>query len=105
MSDFSNLAIGGVLVMPLILGLVQFAKKFGLDGIWNIILAVVLGIFFGGVAFGIDEGLIAEGWVPYIQWVVFALSVGLGSSGLYDMGKTRFGTNMPGKDKFGADVE
>jgi len=105
MSDFSNLAVGGVLIIPLVAGLVQFAKKFGVDGIWNIVLAVILGIFFGGLAFGIDEKLIAEGWVPYIKWVVFALSVGLGAGGLYDMGKTRFGTNMVGKDKFGADLE
>jgi hypothetical protein len=105
MSEFESLAIGGVLVMPLVLGLVQFAKKFGLDGIWNIVVAVGLGIFFGGIAFGIEEGLIAAAWVPYIKWVVFALSVGLGTGGLYDVGKTRFGTNEAGKTKFGEDIE
>ena len=92
MSEFANLAVGSVLVIPLVLGLVQFAKKFGLDGNANIVLSVVLGIFFGGIAYGIDQALIAEAWIPYIKWAIFALSVGLGAGGLYDVGKTRFGT-------------
>lgn len=92
MPEFANLAIGSVAVIPLVLGIVQFFKKFGLDGNWNIVASVILGILFGGVAYGIDQALIAEAWVPYIKWVVFALSVGLGAGGLYDVGKTRFGT-------------
>lgn len=92
MSEFANLAIGSVLVIPLVLGLVQFAKKFGLDGNGNVILSVALGIFFGGIAYGIDQSLLPALWIPYIKWAIFALSVGLGAGGLYDVGKTRFGT-------------
>ena len=93
MSEFESLAIGSVLVLPLVLGLVQFAKKFGLSGNGNIVLAIVLGIGFGGVAYGIDQSLLPALWIPYIKWAVFALSVGLGAGGLYDVGKTRFGNN------------
>jgi hypothetical protein len=93
MSEFGNLAIGSVLVIPLVLGLVQFAKKFGLDGNGNVVLAIVLGIVFGGISYGIDQSLLPTVWVPYIKWAVFALSVGLGAGGLYDIGKTRFGNN------------
>jgi len=92
MTEFANLAIGSVLVIPLVLGLVQFFKKFGLDGNWNIVASVLLGIFFGGIAYGIDQSLLPALWIPYIKWAVFALSVGLGAGGLYDVGKTRFGT-------------
>jgi len=105
MTAFSGLAIGGIAIIAIIMGLVQFAKKFGLDGNWLILLALLLGFFFGGIAYGIDQALIPGGWVPYIQWVVFALAVGLSAAGFYDLGKTRFGTNMPGKDKFGTDIK
>lgn len=93
MSEFESLAVGSVLVIPLVMGLVQFAKKFGLDGNGNLVLAIVLGIFFGGIAYGIDQALLPELWIPYIKWAVFALSVGLGAGGLYDIGKSRFGNS------------
>ena len=53
---------------------------------------VLLGLFFGGVAYGIDQALLPEVWIPYIKWAVFSLSVAFGAAGLYDVGKTRFGT-------------
>lgn len=93
MSEFGELAIGTVLVIPLIVGIVQFAKKFGVKGNWNIVLALVLGFLFGGLAYGIDQSLLPEVWVPYIKWVVFALSVAIAAGGLYDVGKTRFGNS------------
>lgn len=92
MTDFGNLAIGSILVIPLVMGLVQFAKKFGADGNVNLLIAFVAAIAFGGVAYGIEQALFPVAWVPYIKWVVFSLAVGLGATGLYDVGKTRFGT-------------
>lgn len=92
MSEFAELAIGGVMVIPLVLGIVQFLKKFGLSGNWNIVASVLLGVFFGGIAYGIDQSLLASAWIPYIKWVIYSLSVGLAVAGLYDVGKTRFGT-------------
>jgi uncharacterized membrane protein YkvI len=88
----NDFVIGGVGVSFLVLGLVQFAKKFGVDGNWNVVLAVVLGFVFGGMAYGIDQALIPGDWVPYIKWVVTALAIGLASAGFYDLGKSRFGT-------------
>jgi len=92
MESFAELAIGSVLVIPMVMGLVQFLKKFGLDGIWNMVASFIIAVALGGIAYGINESLLPAAWIPYIKWVVFALSVGLGSSGLYDVGKTRFGT-------------
>ena len=93
MSEFESLAIGSVLVIPLVIGIVQFAKKFGLNGNGNIVLALVLGFLFGGLAYGIDQSLLPELWIPYIKWVVFALSTAIAAGGLYDVGKTRFGNS------------
>jgi len=81
-----------VLVIPLVMGVVQFAKKFGADGNWNLVIAFVAAFLFGGIAYGIDQALLPEMWVPYIKWVVYALAAALAASGLYDVGKTRFGT-------------
>jgi len=92
MSEFGNLAIGSIFVIPLVMGLVQFAKRFGADGNVNVVIAFVAAIVFGGIAYGIDQALIPDLWVPYVKWGVFALAVGLGATGLYDVGKTRFGT-------------
>lgn len=92
MTDFETLAIGSVLVIPLVMGITQFAKKFGADGNVNMLIAFVTAIVFGGIAYGIDQALLPELWVPYIKWGVFALAVGFGATGLYDVGKTKFGT-------------
>lgn len=90
-----DFAIGGVAVAMLVLGLVQFLKKIlPIDGNWNVVAALVLGFLFGGIAHGIDQGLLPADWIPYIEWVVTALAVGLASAGFYDLGKTRFGRDQ-----------
>ena len=90
-----NFAIGTVGVAVLVLGLVQFCKKLleplGLDGNWYIVLALLFGFVFGGLAYGVENTLIPAGWVPYIEWAVTALAVGLSAAGFYDLGKSRFG--------------
>ena len=87
-----DFAIGSVGVAILVMGLVQFFKRFGLDGNWNIVLAVVFGALFTGLAYGIDQALIPGEWIPYIQWAVTALAGGLAAAGFYDLGKSRFGS-------------
>ena len=80
-------SIGGVLIIPLVLGLVEFSKKLGLKGQGLTALAIALGIGFGAMWYGMDAGLIPEAWGPYIQWVVFSIGFGLAIPGLYDLGK------------------
>ena len=84
MSEFGELAIGAVTVIPLIIGIVQFAKKFGLQG--NILVAVSVGIgaFFGAL---IEVAEIYPEILPWIKVVVYGLIMGLAASGLYDLGK------------------
>ena len=80
-------AIAGVAIIPLVLGLVEFAKKLGLQGNGSLVLSVALGFVFSGIVYAIQSGLIPEVAVPYITLVIVALSGGLGAAGLYDLGK------------------
>ena len=69
----------------------RFFKRFGVDGNWNIVLAVVFGTLFTGIAYGIEQALIPSDWIPYIVWAITALAGGLAAAGFYDIGKSRFG--------------
>ena len=82
--------IAGVPVMALILGLVQFAKKFGVSGNNSVALSMGLDVVFGGMVYAIEENLIPAAWLPWVGIPVFALSVGLAAAGLYDLGKRLF---------------
>ena len=77
-----NLAIGGVFMLPLLFGLVEFFKNvFNLDGKVVTVMSACLGTLIG-VLFQAYP-LIPE---PYAQWVgygLFGLAVGLGASGFY----------------------
>ena len=84
-------AIGGISVALLIVGIVEAAKAFGVQGNGCKALALGLGVFFYGVAYGIQQDLIPEVAVPYIQWAVTALAGGLAAMGYYDLGKRFFG--------------
>ena len=80
-------AIAGVAIIPLVLGLVEFAKKLGLKGNGSLVLSVALGFVFSGVVYAIQSGLVPDAAVPWISLVIVALSGGLGAAGLYDLGK------------------
>lgn len=82
-----DFAIGGIAVAALILGLVEAAKEFGVEGKWSQVLALVLGFVFIGLAYGINEALIPEAYVPYIVWCVTALAGALAAMGYYDFAK------------------
>ena len=83
----ADLAIGGVLVLALIVGIVEFTKKFGVDGNWLIVETFVLAFAFGGLALAIQEGLISGPALVWIELVVGAIAFALAACGLYDLGK------------------
>jgi hypothetical protein len=92
--DFASLAIGGVLLVPLVIGLVQVSKRLGVDGNWLIVEAFVLASGFGMLAYAINEGLVPALAVPWIRMVVVGLGsgvVGLVASGLVSFGKQVLG--------------
>ena len=82
-----DFTLAGVALIPLVLGLVEFAKKLGVNGNGSLILSVALGFVLSGVVYAVQGGLISEAAAPWINLVIVALSGGLGAAGLYDLGK------------------
>lgn len=92
--NFGQLAIGGVLLVPLVVGLVQISKKLGVTGNWLVVEAFGLADLFGMLAYAVNEGLIPAPAVPWIAMVFVGLGcgvVGLAASGLVSLGKQALG--------------
>lgn len=80
-----NTAIAGVLLIPLIIGLIQFCKKLfpGADGRVWLATSLVMGIAGQVVAYLVDTGVPVDlgGWTAL---VVLGLAFGLAASKAYD---------------------
>lgn len=74
-----------LLVIAMIAGLVEFAKKFNVSGNNLTILSMVLGVLFG---VGYQLMAMYPAISPWIQMVVYGVLFGLTASGLYDMAKS-----------------
>lgn len=81
--DLGNLSLGGVYLIFLVIGVVQFAKEQG----WVTstaklkLTAALAGIFFGGLYTA------AQAWpnaLKYISMAVFIIASGISASGLFD---------------------
>jgi hypothetical protein len=73
-----------VLPVPVIVGLVEVAKRAGLPSAWAPVVAVGLGLLWS-----VTETLVGPGPRPEAVWhaVVRGLALGLSAAGLYDVGK------------------
>jgi len=95
--DYTGFAVGGVAIIPLIIGIVEFAKKFGLEGNACAALSAGLAGLFIGLAYAVEAGMIPPIAVSWLNLVFVALggavTVGIGSSGLYDLSKKYFGNS------------
>lgn len=83
--DMSMLAEFAMLV--LIPGIVETAKKLGIQDRGSLILSLVLGFVFIGLAQAIAENLVPAVAIPWISVVVVGLGGSLAVSGYYDMVK------------------
>jgi len=86
--DVGAVAIGGVSLVFLVPGLVEFAKKLGVRGKWCVVLAFCLAALFGGTWAAIDAGLMPVGAAPWVRVAVIGLGcgvVGLAVTGYYDL--------------------
>jgi len=86
--DVGKVAVGGVDLILVVIGLMEFAKKLGLAGKPLVISAFCGMLVFGAVAGAISQGLVPEVALPWIQVVVYALGVavnGAAAMGLYDV--------------------
>ncbi len=74
----------GVLAIPLIIGLVEAAKRVGLDAVWATPLAIGLGLAIS-VGYVVAQQLPGlEVWLDAVMW---GLALGLSASGLYSGAK------------------
>lgn len=85
-----DFAIGGIAVAVFILGIVEAAKEFGVQGKASRALALGLGVFFVGLAGAISQGLIPAEAVVWVELAVTAIAGGLAAMGYYDLGKRLF---------------
>ena len=79
-----DFAIGGVSILVLVLGLVEFAKRLGVTGNTSMILAMVLGVIIGVVYKLMTIYPVMD---PWVQVAIFGLAFGLAATGIYDFGK------------------
>jgi hypothetical protein len=73
-----------VLPVPVIIGLVEVAKRMGLPTAWAPVVAVGLGLLWS-----VTEAIVGPGPGPEAVWqaIVRGLALGLSAAGLYDVGK------------------
>jgi len=88
MTDISTLLIGGIPLVVVIFGLVEFAKVFGLAGKWLTLFSLVLGVAFG-VTYKLATAAIPVDFAGWFVVVIFGLALGLVTSGLYDFVNNR----------------
>lgn len=87
--SFKFSALSYFLIVALIPGIVQTAKKFEplAGGNRPLILSLALGFGFVGFAEAIAQGLIPPGVLPWVRVVVMGLAGALAVSGYFDLVK------------------
>ncbi len=85
--DLSNFLVNPVTLALIILGVVEFIKKFGVTGNKLMLVSMGVGIFFAVVYKTRDLYLPAQ---PYIDIAFFGVACGLGASGIYTFINDRF---------------
>ena len=88
MNDFTSLLVGGIPLMVVIFGLVEFSKSLGLAGKKMTIFSMLLGVAFG-VAYQIAINGVPAGFAAWFAIVVYGLAIGLVTSGFYNFADSR----------------
>ena len=70
----------GVLAIPLIIGLVEAAKRLGLDAVWATPLAIGIGL---AVSLGYQAAQQVPGSEVWLNATLWGVALGLSASGLY----------------------
>jgi hypothetical protein len=89
MIDFTQLLVGGIPLLVVIFGLVEFIKSFGLKGNWLTVISMLLGLAFG-IAYHFAQDGIPAGFSAWFVVIIFGLSLGLIASDFYDFANKRF---------------
>lgn len=72
------------LILIMIPGIVEFAKKLGLSGNGSLILSLVLGIVLGVV---LQLQVMFPTISPWVELVIYSVLFGMTASGYYDLAK------------------
>lgn len=84
MVNLENLAIGGVEIVILIFGIVEFCKEFGIEGKRSRLLQFVLGFFFVGLFSAIEAEMVPAEWLPYVVLTIKCLGGAIAAGGFYE---------------------
>ena len=95
MFEFEISKLAEYALVLLIPGIVETAKKFGLKGNANLVLAILLGFLFVALAEAINLGLLPPAAIPWIRVVVMGLGGAVAMAGYYDLFKKWFGRGGP----------
>jgi hypothetical protein len=87
MESLETLVAGGLPLLGLVFGVVEFAKKLGLKGNWLTVFSMVLGVLFG---VGVELGKMYPVVGKWYGVAAVGLGVGLAASGVYDFVNKRF---------------
>jgi multisubunit Na+/H+ antiporter MnhB subunit len=80
-----DLQIGQAGVMAMTLAVTEALKSiFNVQGKWNQLVAVFVGMLLTAIAYGINYNLIPENLVSYVQWVIISFGGGLSAIGVFD---------------------
>ena len=82
MNDFPILLIGGIPLIAVIFGLVEFFKTCGLKGRILTFVSLLLGLILG-IAYKLSLAMPVD-YAGWLAVVIFGLALGLTTSGIYD---------------------
>jgi hypothetical protein len=86
--DISTLLVGGIPLIIVIFGVVEFAKSMGLAGRWLTVFSLALGLAFG-VMYKIATSGLPVLFADWFTVAIFGLALGLVASGFYDFANKR----------------
>jgi len=87
--DLTLLLIGGIPIVLIVFGLVEFVKVFGLSGKWLTLFSLFLGLVFG-ILYKLAIEPMPTTFGGWFEIVILGLAIGLTTSGVYDFLNARF---------------
>ncbi len=88
MLDFSTLLVGGIPLVVVVFGLVEFVKSFGLKGQWLTVTSLFLGLALG-VCYQVAKTGLPVDFAGWFAVAIFGLALGLVASGFYKFADSR----------------
>lgn len=84
-SQFANDSLNGVPIILVVMGLTTLLQEIGVQGMWQRISSLVIGLLFGGAyQYAVSPPSDFAGWLGL---VVYGLAMGLTATGLYETAK------------------